>query len=170
MPTGMYKHTKQHNKNISIALLGKKKKPFTEEHIRNLQVSHLGYKMSQAQKHKIRIGVKKNLPKTSFKKGFIPWSKGKKCPQLCKHKNGNWNSGRYYHRGYVYKFCQNHPNKRNGNYVREHRLIMERHLGRLLSPKEVVHHINGIKDDNRIENLMLFSNTGLHGCFHRWRK
>lgn len=40
----------------------------------------------------------------------------------------------------------------------EHRMIMERHIGRKLSPDETVHHRNGVRHDNRIENLELWAN------------
>ncbi len=74
-----------------------------------------------------------------------------------------WKGGRTkHHTGYIMIYCPDHPNAINGKYVREHRLVMEKHLGRYLTRKEVVHHINGSITDNRIENLELFSSAGHH--------
>lgn len=51
--------------------------------------------------------------------------------------------------------------------VKEHRLVVEKFIKRKLKKEEEVHHINGIKSDNRIDNLMLFKTKKEHISFHR---
>ena len=86
-------------------------------------------------------------PKTEFKKGERPW-----------HFKGR----RYDGSGYIVIHAPEHPFSQKNKTVKEHRLIMEKHLGRYLTKTEVVHHINGIKDDNRIDNLQLLSHQAEH--------
>lgn len=70
----------------------------------------------------------------------------------------NWKGGSYRcGQGYVHVLRPDHPNsfKSNG-YVPEHVLVMTASLGRPLMKGETVHHRNGVRDDNRLENLELW--------------
>lgn len=72
-------------------------------------------------------------------------------------KHWKWNNGRTLKFGYWLILSLNHPYRNARNYVYEHRLIMEKKLGRYLKSTEIVHHINGNKTDNNIQNLFLTS-------------
>jgi hypothetical protein len=70
-------------------------------------------------------------------------------------------------KGYIHILSHNHPRVNSRKYVPEQILIAEKQLNRFLSEKEVIHHINEIKDDNRIENLYLFPSEQEHQRYHQ---
>lgn len=81
--------------------------------------------------------------------------------------NNSWNGGRSITgEGYVLVRAPHHPNAYPNGYYKEHRLILEQHLGRYLGEDEIVHHINGDKQDNRLENLEL--TTQSEHSAHHW--
>lgn len=112
--------------------------------------------ISSIQHKAVRLGIKKDaeaqkVVRSMARSGF---------------QSASWKGGRKKNKkGHVLVLRKGHPMADKMGYVMEHRLIMSEHLGRLLEKDEVVHHINGIKDDNRIENLCVMSNaehTRLH--------
>ena len=88
-------------------------------------------------------------------------------PTQVKDNHPNWIGGRYRGKGgYIYVISPNHPHKTDTGYVLEHRLVMEKHLGRYLKPDEIVHHIDRQKDNNDLANLVLFANHSEHAKHH----
>jgi len=117
---------------------------------------------------------KKHLKGKLFKKGQKPWNtglrykgdprpelKGKRfgTPFLKGNKPWNYKGGRALVGGYVEVLI-------DGQYIKEHRYIMEQHLNRKLLSEELVHHINHDKLDNRIENLQLTTRVE-HPTIHK---
>lgn len=146
--------------------------------IRNILHAHnvplrQGRELTRAGRQRISQAAKQQ-----WVNGKVPPMLGKRHSQETKdkisaaqlgNKNYNWKGGRKRvkkgNQYYIYRLVPNHPSVKNKttNYIAEHRLVMEKYLGRILKPWEEVHHRNGIKDDNRLENLELVVHTNHHG-------
>ncbi len=94
----------------------------------------------------------------------IAWAKGRHEATIKRGANSAaWRGGRRRDaKGYISIYLPNHPYATKAHYVLEHRLVMEEELGRYLLPSEKVHHRNRVKDDNRPENLEVFSCQAAH--------
>ena len=102
---------------------------------------------------------------------YRPWRESSHyCSRVCQWKNNGKNQGQQTNheiwwldsRGYITgKVWMDGKSFR----IRQHRWVMEQHLGRILSRWEIPHHINGDKLDNRIENLEVID-YGKHTALH----
>lgn len=97
------------------------------------------------------MGLKPNKPTISpqCREATIKAHKGKRSTA--------WKGGRYKNHGYWLVWKPKHPNSATNGYIGEHRLVMSEHLGRSLVKQENVHHKNGDRSDNRLENLELWN-------------
>lgn len=81
--------------------------------------------------------------------------------------SSNWKGGVIKRKNqYIHILSPDHPNRDSRGYVQEHRLVVEKTLGRYLTPKEAVHHKDGNKHNNKPENLELISSKGQHTRQH----
>lgn len=81
-------------------------------------------------------------------------------------RSSGWKGGRSVtSHGYVKVFMPDHPYATSSGYVYEHRLAVEKHLGRYLKPNECIHHIDLNKTNNDINNLLILTNSN-HAKLH----
>jgi len=84
------------------------------------------------------------------------------CSNECRYEtfkgagHPSWRGGTHKSNGYVLLYKPKHPNANALGRVFEHRLVMERMIGRYLNKHDNVHHKNGVRSDNRPENLELW--------------
>ena len=144
MPTGIYKRTKKHKEILRRAMLGKHHTLATKQKISKSLLGHIGFFKGKhlSKQARLKIGLSK-----------------------LKEKNYNWKGGKYLNRGYLLIYAPGHPFNHK-KYVPEHRLVMEYKIKRYLKPTEIVHHIDGNKVNNRIENLLLCKNPEEHKKIH----
>jgi len=158
MPKGIYKHkkrgtqSKQTRKNIARGLMGHKVSEMTRAKMRGKNNPNYG-------KHTWNFG-KPHSPKTRAK--ISEGIKGENNPR--------WNNGIAYAKaGYVFIRSHKHPHKDRRGYVLEHRLVVEKIIGRYLLKSEPIHHL-GKTSDNRPQMLMAFISNSAHKRFEQGGK
>lgn len=107
-----------------------------------------------------RLGTSKQAVSFAMIRHNIPRPPKHSAPG---HLNGSWKGGRQNDGdGYILVYSPNHPHRTRAGYVREHRLVMERILGRYLLPTEVMDHIDGNRSNNDPANLRVFASNREH--------
>lgn len=131
-----------------------------------MSLQEIAYRLSSDawQKHWIQwLGreyhpSQKIVNKVAKREGFLIRQTGARGKR-----NGNWNGGRVVDKsGYILVKVDSHPYMTKAGYVREHRLVAERILGRYLKATEVCHHIDENPANNSPDNLIVFETHAIH--------
>jgi hypothetical protein len=94
------------------------------------------------------------------------WFCSKECRAKAKMHPDGHKKNKYKEGSYVMVRDSTHPHGGYNKRIPEHRAVIEKHIGRYLDKTEIVHHINCIKNDNRLENLFLCKNSSQHNQCH----
>lgn len=105
--------------------------------------------------------------KPRYLRGEAPYLHGHNPRGKRMEEANRWGGGRIIRRGYVLLYRPDHPEADSKGYVAEHRLVWEEANGRALESFEQVHHINGVRADNRPENLVALT-VSQHAQEHGW--
>jgi len=126
---------------------------YWEEKLSTRQIAELkDVSVSTVQLAMKKYGIKTRNLSEALKNAYITGVKSRR--QQTGSKNPNWRGGRFKDdKGYIRVYCPNF-NGRKGRYVAEHIIVWERAYGTRLPKGYVIHHLNGTKDDNRLENLV----------------
>ena len=115
-------------------------------------------------------GCGKEFIQCRYYKGYIKGHSQKITrKKMVGDKAPGWKGGITKKRGYVYTYSPKHPNPSYDHYVKRSRLNMEKKIGRFLKRTEIVHHIDGVRDDDRIENLVVITRAR-HNTIHKTKK
>lgn len=93
---------------------------------------------------------------------FCSW----KCYRIFRKNKPRVNGIMKHGQGYIFVYSPDHPMIINKPYIARSHLVMEKMLGRYLTFNEIVHHKNGIRNDDRPENLQLCANHSEHAKLH----
>lgn len=140
-----------HELGAQLRPAGRRKTQFNEiYHGLDLQYLYLNKKLSAREISQIAKVSQKAVSCALKRRGIKIRSNNIKGPESC-----HWKGGIVYHSGYRMIYCPSHPRASTcGSYVYEHILVWEKFNHTHLPKGWHIHHLNGVKDDNRPENLL----------------
>jgi len=163
-----YKFTDTHKQKLSLSKLGDKNpnynKPTWNKGKQNIYSESTKWKMGATNRGKPSI-YKGMVGRYSIES--INKMKSKAKGKYSGNKNPRWKGGKQIRDGYVYVYFPTHPNAYR-NFIPEHHLIIEKHIGRILKKGEIVHHIDFNKSNNNPNNLFITTKSKhmqLHSSF-----